>query len=369
MTTIQAEQPKATKAPRNQNNFNIIRLIAAIFVMVGHEGYIAATAVPAIAGLQVHTIGVSIFFVIGGYLIANSWSYDPHPLRYGLKRFMRIWPPYAVFVLLMAYAVGPLLSNLGREGYFGSWYTSYLWNLRLFIVYALPGVFTEVPYANVVNGSLWTIPVEVALASELRYCDPIIDESTLLIVLSFIAGLPSVENLLIGIAAAGCALDLYVRWFVPGASLVFYGTDWVAALHLVVYFLIGMAYTVPRVRKLLNIQVAAVLLCLLVCLEFTKINTLLWMLILPYVVFSFAFTDKPMFARVGSRYELSYGIYLYGFFFQQLVMYFNMKNAWGLGFVPQLVLALIPTFIAAWISCVLIEQPLQKLTKLLTKKK
>lgn len=360
MTTIQADQPKAARTPRNQNNFNIIRLIAALFVMVGHEGYIAATAVPAIAGLQVHTIGVSIFFVIGGYLITNSWSYDPHPLRYGLKRFMRIWPPFAVFVLLMAYAVGPLLSNLGAEGYFGSWYTSYLWNLRLFIVYALPGVFTEVPYANVVNGSLWTIPVEAAL----YVLCPLI-----------IAGCGLVrkekvrENLLIGVAAAGCVLDLYVRWFIPGASLVFYGTDWVAALHLVVYFLIGMAYTVPRVRKLLNIQVAAVLLCALVCLEYTKINILLWMLILPYVVFSFAFTEKPIFARFGTRFELSYGIYLYGFLFQQLVMYFNMKNGWGLGFVPQLVLALIPTFAAAWLSCVLIEQPLQRLTKLLTKKK
>ena len=39
----------------------------------------------------------------------------------------------------------------------------YLGAIGFYISYGLPGVFADVPYAGVVNGSLWTMPLEVAL--------------------------------------------------------------------------------------------------------------------------------------------------------------------------------------------------------------
>ena len=146
-----------------ENNFPLIRLTAAVFVFAGHMGLILGGQPPLLGGLPLHELGVGMLFLISGYLITKSWLSDPHPLRFAVRRFLRLWPPFAVLVLLLALAAGPLLSSLGPEGYFRSGWGGYLRNLRFYIVYALPGVFTDLPLPNSMNGSLWTMPVEAGL--------------------------------------------------------------------------------------------------------------------------------------------------------------------------------------------------------------
>ena len=147
-----------------ENNFGILRLCAAIMVISGHMANLMLLPVPTLFGRQVHALGVYVFFLIGGYLITKSWMSDPHPICYAVKRFMRIWPPLAAYVLFAAFVAGPLLSELSAAEYFasGGWKT-YLLNLCLYIMYSLPGVFARNPYPNAVNGSLWTLPVEAAM--------------------------------------------------------------------------------------------------------------------------------------------------------------------------------------------------------------
>ena len=350
MTDVQTNhRPK----PQRENNFNVIRLVAALFVMAGHMGHIAGTAVPAFAGKQMHTIGVSIFFIIGGYLIATSWASDPHPIRYAIKRFVRIWPPLAVLVLLMTYVAGPLLSELGPAAYFQSWYTAFLGNLRLFIVFALPGVFTNLPYPNVVNGSLWTIPVEVAL----YVLCPLI-----LCLVGFLRKDKARHILLLFLAGAAVLAEV-LRLLYLTDPLIFYATSWSSAWPLITYFLVGMVYTIPAVRKLLHLQWAVLLLLILSCVNFSApVQTVLFYLILPYFIFSFAFASQPVFSRVCAKYELSYGIYLYGFFFQQLAVWYGIRHQWSLSFMQLFIISLIPTLLAAWLSCVLIEKPLIRLS-------
>ena len=345
-------QNNVSLKPRRENNFNIIRLVAALFVMGGHMGYIAGTPVPAFAGVQVHTIGVSIFFIIGGYLIAKSWQSDPHPARYALKRFVRIWPPLAVFVLLMTYVAGPLLSELGRDGYFQSWYASFLSNLRFYIVFALPGVFSDLPYPNAVNGSLWTIPVEVAL----YVLCPLI-----LCLVGLLRREKARHLLLVFLAAAAVLAEALRLIFTPG-PMIFYATSWSSAWPLIAYFLVGMVYTIPAVQKLLHLQWAVLFLLIMGCVSFSApVQTALLYLVLPYFIFSFAFTSQPVFSRVSSKYELSYGIYLYGFFFQQLAVWCSVRYQWALTHMELFILSLFPTLLAAWLSCVLVERPLQQL--------
>ena len=91
-------------------------------------------------------------------------------------------------------------------------------------------------------------------------------------------------------------------------------------------------------------------------------------LILPYAVFSFVFAPGPVFSRMGRRAEPSYGIYLYGFFFQQLVVWLQKKYGINLSYLQALIVSLVPTLAAAYLSYFLIEMPMMRFSRFLIKK-
>ncbi len=339
------------------NNFNLVRLIGALLVMIGHMGPIMGTTVP-VFGQDLHGIGVEILFLIGGYLVAQSWMKDPHPVRYGIKRFLRLWPPFAFMILLMTFVTGPLLSNLGKAGYFGSWWTTYLQNLRFYIIYAQPGVFTENPISYVTNGSLWTMPVELAL----YFVTP-------LVTLIFGIGknrrysFPVFFIFCLAMIGVGLWLDMH-----PDTSWIFYATDWAAGLKLGIYYLIGMLCSMKPMRKWFRMEWTPIAFLAIILLQYEArpVQYLTLIIALPYIVFSLALAPGALFGRVGTKYELSYGIYLYGFFFQQLTVLWQQKTGISLGVPGSFVVSLCMTVAAAFLSCVLIEKPMQRLSRSLT---
>lgn len=337
------------KEKRN-NNFAVLRLCAAFMVLSGHMGHIIAGAVPTLLGRQIQSLGVYVFFLIGGYLITKSWMSDPHPVRYAIKRFMRIWPPLAAFVLFAAYIAGPILSTLSVKEYFLSrGYLEYLRNLALNIRYSLPGVFTENPYPNAVNGSLWTLPVEAMMYLIIP----------LMVALIGLRKNTKVSKcLLVFASVVVCFLDCYVYTYRPDLRIVVYGTDWISALHIVPFYFIGAVCTVPQLRKYFNLQVAVVLLLVFSCLNMSYVNTQMWLyLVMPYIVFSLAFSPMPAFSWLEGKAEISYGLYLYGFFIQQVVVDIARRYGWQIGFMPALVISCIFTVIASYVSYYLVERP------------
>lgn len=343
------------KESRN-NNFTMIRLIATVFVFAGHMGVLLGMQPPLLGSFPVHELGVGILFLISGYLITMSWLSDPDPLRYGIRRFFRLWPPFAVMIFIMVFVTGPLLSNLGVQEYFQSSYKSYLLNLRFYIVYSQPGVFSNLPYPNTINGSLWTMPVEASLY----------------ILTPFLLTVLRVKNhsrksfyLTASLTAASIIFDIYLRIFCTDIRPVFYGTDLIAAYHLIVFYMIGILYTYKEVRKYLNIQLGCVLMCLLLLFQFsvTSLQYLLLYVILPYFVFSFVFAANPIFCKMERRMELSYGIYLYGFFFQQCIVSLNQRYEMNLSYLEAFVLSALPTLAAAVLSYFLVEKPAQRFSR------
>lgn len=110
------------------------------------------------------SIAVGIFFVMSGYLIASSWLASSTPRSFLLKRALRIFPALIVAVLLTVFVLGPMVTQLSLSQYLeadGTW--TYLQNILLVTRYELPGVFTGNVYPEVVNGSLWTLPLEVLM--------------------------------------------------------------------------------------------------------------------------------------------------------------------------------------------------------------
>jgi peptidoglycan/LPS O-acetylase OafA/YrhL len=149
------------------NAFDLLRLLAALAVLVEHSWVLAGHGYPLLppsSGTTIGGIGLVVFFLTSGYLILDSWLADPSPYRFAARRALRIAPLYVAVVLVLALAVGPLLSSLPAGSYFtdaGTW--SFVGsNLLVFpMEFDLPGVFTDAPLSTAVNGALWTIPIEI----------------------------------------------------------------------------------------------------------------------------------------------------------------------------------------------------------------
>ena len=346
---------------KNDNNFNFVRLTACLFVFVGHMGVLMGMDPPRFCGFRMHETGVSILFILAGFLITQSWCKDPDPLRYAIRRFLRLWPPFAVMILLMTFVAGPLVSELGSGEYFRSGFTSYLKNLRFYITYAQPGVFTDVPVSNATNGSLWTMPVEAAMYvltpviaavfSIYRRDDRSFRAMAVFTGLLYLAG-------------------VYIHVFCEDARVVVYAVSLVPAFHLAFFYAAGILFTYPQMQRLLNLQrgCAGTVLLMMLSLGPGPLQYSLRDLILPYLVFSIALAPKPVFRNLCRRFEPSYGIYLYGFFFQQLVVQMQLHRGSQAGFLTTLIKAGLPTLAAAAVSFYLIEKPMLRLSHILTGK-
>lgn len=96
--------------PAKLHSLELIRAIAAIAVMIGHADYIPVSqgirdSVVLWDGLP--SLGVNLFFVLSGFVIYYVHGKDlSQPIKarnYLWRRFVRIWPLYAVLTLADAY--------------------------------------------------------------------------------------------------------------------------------------------------------------------------------------------------------------------------------------------------------------------------
>lgn len=152
----------------SNNNFDLMRLSAAIGVIVGHSYVLLPTpgAEDIIRSLLEFdysgSLSVKIFFFLSGILVTNSFLNTPDIKVFLLSRALRIWPALFIVLLVSAFIIGPTFTNLSLTDYFAdSRVVKYVGDsLLMNIKYQLPGVFSPNPL-TAVNGSLWTIPYEV----------------------------------------------------------------------------------------------------------------------------------------------------------------------------------------------------------------
>lgn len=143
------------------NNFNLLRLCFALMVVAYHIVAIPGwgeAILPKMALLA--EVGVQGFFVLSGYLVYASFERSSSLAQYAEKRFRRLYPAYAVVILVCA-AAALVASPAAREDLLGvARYTG--WNLIFanFMEPNLPGVFANNPMTEV-NGALWTLKIEV----------------------------------------------------------------------------------------------------------------------------------------------------------------------------------------------------------------
>lgn len=334
------DQSDASAAPSRANSFDGLRLLGALVVIWGHSYGLRGdwAGSPVLAGYEVQTLGVIVFFSISGYLITASWNRNPQVVPFLLARCLRIFPALVAVVGLTTLVLGPLVSVLSPNEYVArreSW--SYLGNAALRFQQTLPGVWEDLP-ARWVNGSLWTLPIEF-----LCY---LLVPATLLLA-------PRPRTAVVAVMTAAAVLITF--W--PTAESVHL---WNTRIHEVatmgLFFVAGALLRTWQVRgHRFRPEVAASLLAAHVLLVYVAPG-FQWhfgWLTLPYAVLWLGTSDLPLLRSAARDGDFSYGLYLWGFPVQQLVVD-------RLGVLPtgiNLVVVLSLTAALAFVSWHVIERP------------
>jgi peptidoglycan/LPS O-acetylase OafA/YrhL len=143
------------------NNFDLIRLAAALQVAVTHATYLFG-----ITGRQwpLHVLtdlfpGVPIFFFISGLLISYSFERNPSLREFALNRSLRIYPALAVcFALSIAsvWASGYLDRTSAPWSQWVKWIAAQMSIAQFYNPAFMSGYAT-----GILNASTWTISVEL----------------------------------------------------------------------------------------------------------------------------------------------------------------------------------------------------------------
>lgn len=145
------------------NNFDLIRLVAALSVVLYHStkhlhldfGLLGDVAL----GYYRLFPGVPVFFVVSGYLVSASYLRSTSVSSYARKRALRILPALwlvTVCSLLMVAAFGFVTWQIVTTPRFVAWLAG---QLTIMPLYNPP--FLRDFGVGALNGSLWTIPVEI----------------------------------------------------------------------------------------------------------------------------------------------------------------------------------------------------------------
>lgn len=339
------------KAPAN--NFTPIRLIAAWLILFGHSFDLTRNPEPLVHLLHYNSatfIALSAFFIISGHLVTASWLNRKSTKHYAANRFLRIFPAFAVMVLLCTFVLGPLCTTLTSSEYFAhsdTW--KYLRTLSIFTLrYNLPGVFETLPYPDVVNGSLWSLKLEVKFYIALAIIG--------------IIGLLK-PRLMIVLALGSLAFNAYLNTQFPEPPKYLYGIKFTDLHHYSLwgfFFWAGGCATLYSerlrfTRKLLGAAAALGLIFFSLKPYGVYLHHICWV----YVILYLAYGLKPLTGWL-QRNDLSYGVYLYSFPVQQATLLL-MGNAWGIsGFI---LIATLATLLMAYLSWRLIEAPCLRLKK------
>jgi len=148
---------------KHNNNFDFLRLLFSFLVVIGHA--IILSGKPEFRNdffASMPNYSVFSFFVISGFLVYSSFERLQNIRKYIRNRTKRILPAYLFVVIFFAVMLF-FFSNSDLKHYFSKEWLKYLAANLVFLNFlkpSIPYVFTGNPI-DAVNGSLWTIKVEV----------------------------------------------------------------------------------------------------------------------------------------------------------------------------------------------------------------
>jgi peptidoglycan/LPS O-acetylase OafA/YrhL len=328
----------------DRNSFAIIRMAMALAVLVSHSYWFASGSIAAqpLVRWTGHSLGehaVQVFFLLSGILVAQSLQRSGSIVDYVCARGLRIFPALGVCVFLTAFVLGPIVTNVGLGQYLADH------RVAAYIVKTLtlstgsaplPGVFTAVPLANLVNVSLWTLKFEV-----LCY-----------IALLGLGILGLMKDRFRVLSAVGLAVFVGVVFLrYPNAAVPYTAIDNIR--YLMLFFFTGVLAFQCRqwlfVHGLLLLPLAAIFVAS-IGTRFVEVSSAVFLGYAMLWISTFSFGGLRAFTN---KNDYSYGTYIYAGPIQQMVVHFLP------GFAPWVVTGFavgiaVPVAVYSW---ELIERP------------
>ncbi|MES2039972.1 MAG: acyltransferase [Pseudomonadota bacterium] len=293
------------------NNLNLLRMVAALAVLIGHSFALLAQPEPwgALTGMTPGSVAVDVFFIVSGMLVTGSLVNKQSVIDYVCARALRIFPALICMLLLTVFVLGPYFSNLPLTVYFSAAETwQYLLkcaSLLSGVSYVLPGVFAQNPYPYAVNGSLWTMPYEIKMY---------------LLLLVFWSGLVLLKKKRLQI----------LRYLIPTITLLaamlvfvrhFYLHDDSQFTRLLFMFFSGASLFMLKEKLVLTRRLFYPLLLLVLTTAFISkpLFFSLYNLTIAYLVACVAYLPAGRLRAYNSVEDYSYGVYIYAFPVQQAI--------------------------------------------------
>jgi peptidoglycan/LPS O-acetylase OafA/YrhL len=300
----------AALARGRDNNFNLLRAVAAALVIVTHAygatGHAAEEPLVRLCGKSLGSVAVDVFFVVSGFLIAKSWDRSRGVLEFAIARALRIYPAlwacvaFCVLVIGLGFTTLPAQEFL-RDPATGTFVLRNLTVLPFGTLGRLPGVF--VGHAEgTVNLPLWTLPFELKMY-------------VLLALLGVSGVLRRPGAVALGVVAAALVYVVPTALGRPESGAILYG-------RFVFFFFSGTLAYLWRDR--LTVAAGPAVACALAGLAALAgpfmLRAPLLALVTPYLVLAAALAPSPRLHAYNRLGDYSYGLYIYGFPVQQAVV-------------------------------------------------
>ena len=344
-----------------ENSFTSIRLILSILVLITH----AATTSGHYYSFSIGIIGLGSlatygFFAISGFLITPGilkWGFTKYLLRRISRIFPAFWGVSIVTVFLFAriweiWGIGEISLSFSDTVFFLLNNILFLpgppnsassgWNL-------LQGLPTGVPLEGVVNGSIWSLPLEfmcyIAIGVLIYTLKKVATKYfyqifiSLILILWFISIYSSIRISEFWVDNPTPFTYIFGKWpyllaFFIGSALSFQSSNFLKFKYKIFLFLIIVAF-------------------------FSSFHTLTWALIgsAAFTAAIISLGSSKILNKISTKTDISYGIYLYHFPVQQTLVLFIHESRDRFLFI---LISLIVTGFFAYLSAKILEEPALK---------
>lgn len=337
--------------PRN-NTLNAWRLILATGVILQHSWPLTGHKLNTPIDNVLTQVWVDGFFAISGFLITRSWLQNPKLRNYFAARALRIFPGLWVCLIVVAFIIAPIsVAIQGGDAMrllFSMAPVKYVLNNGVLNVFhaSIDGTPKGVPWPGVWDGTLWTLIFEI-------FCYIAVATAGVAGLLKYRATIPAAFGLSVALAALVSypvqAMETipqivarFALMFAAGALLHQF-KDRIPAR----WYLVAMAGVVVVVAGLLmsNYRVIAAI-------------------PLAYAIIVSGVLVKSR--RLNLRNDLSYGLYIYAWPVQQLLVICGLAVLHPSVFFVAATAATLPLAAASWF---LIEKHAMSLKSRLKRKR
>jgi peptidoglycan/LPS O-acetylase OafA/YrhL len=300
-----------------QNNFDFLRLVFAMFVVITHSYFFCGIADSDFLSQLTHGqttfsyIGVRGFFIISGYLIFLSMQRSSTWQSYYWKRFLRLFPGLAV-MLLLTVLLGIFVYNGSLKSYLlnKTMWTYLPNNLSLYnLQFGISGVLN----GSAINGSLWTIRYEFSLY-------------VLISLLFFVRNRRMLPRHLLIVTFV---VLMFVKFFLfktPQSWGYEIGNS--NSLNLALFFISGSILAAVEVEKFkfksLLLIVSGVILALSSYFSLFSISQFIFF---PIIIILIGISSTRYIHSLSNKFgDFSYGIYIYSYPLQKVLVHFFILN-------------------------------------------